>query len=91
MKRLVLWGIAQEEEGHAGAWRALAFQIPTYIIGLDSLCGSGGQFFFFLLLSSVKSITRIPYSVLPNLCCYCLCGSCCQNLGVIAKPSGEAE
>lgn len=37
MKRLVLWGISQEEEGHAGAWRALAFQIPTYIIGLDSL------------------------------------------------------
>lgn len=31
--------------------RAFAFQIPTYIIGLDSLCGSGGLFLFFLLLS----------------------------------------
>lgn len=51
MKRLIIWGIAQEEEGHAGAWRAFAFQIPTYIIGLDSLCGSGGLLYFFLLLS----------------------------------------
>lgn len=43
-----LWNSTGE---HAGAWRAFAFQIPKYIIGLDSLCGGGGLFLFFLLLS----------------------------------------
>jgi hypothetical protein len=95
MKRLIIWEMAQEEEEEEEACRGLAslcFQIPTYIIGLDSLCGSGGLFYCFSpSIVMVKSITRIPNLVLRMLLMPTSYLTWCNNRRTMCKLNGGTK